>query len=450
MTRYVIIGGDAAGMSAATQIRRLNRTAEIIVFEKGKTISYAQCGLPYFIAGLVPTAKDLVARTPEQFREKYQIDIFVEHEVIKLEATAKQVVVQDLVNKVEKIFSFDYALIATGGEAIIPNWPGVKLNGVFPLKDLEDAKKINNWLSTEQVEKVVIIGGGYIGLEMAEAMHILQKKEITVIDLAPQLANTFDPDMAVLAKEELEKQGIKVFLEEEVVELLGEEGRVKAVKTKNNEYSADLVLVAIGITPNNILAKQAGIELGYKNAIKVNSRMETSIPYIYAAGDCATQFHRIKETDDYIPLGTTANKQGRIAGTNMGGEKQEFQGVVGTAIMKVLNLQMGRTGLSEKEAKAFNIPYETVTIRSKNHAHYYPNGKKLHLKLVYHKENKQLLGAQIVGEEGVDKRIDVLATALYQKMRIDDLENIDLAYAPPFNSVWDPIQQAAKVAEKNE
>ncbi|CCQ96303.1 Coenzyme A disulfide reductase [[Clostridium] ultunense Esp] len=445
--RFIIIGGDAAGMSAATQIRRLKPDAEILAFEKGSTLSYAQCGLPYYIAGVVPEAKDLVARTPEQFREKYGIQVFIRHEVIKIDADERRVTVRALDEGSEEKFSYDTLLIATGGHAIFPNWEGRELNGVFPLKDIEDSYRIKKWLQAEMVEKVVIIGGGYIGLEMAEAFHLL-KKEVTVLDLAPQLAGTFDPEMALLAKEELERNGIKVALEEEVTSFRGERGRVIGVETKRGFYPADLVLVAIGILPNSELAKEAGIELGIKGAIRVNERMETSMPGIYAAGDCATQYHRIKEQEDYIPLGTTANKQGRVAGTNMGGGEARFAGVVGSAIMKVLDMAMGRTGLSEKEAKGLGIPYEIVSIRSRDHAHYYPHAERLHLKLLYHRENRKLLGAQVVGRHGVDKRIDVLATALYHGMTIDQLQELDLSYAPPFNSVWDPVQQASTVARK--
>lgn len=444
--RFLIIGGDAAGMSAATQIRRLNPDAEIFAFEKGSTLSYAQCGLPYYIAGVVPEAKELIARTPEQFKEKYGIHVYIRHEVIKIDPQDRSILVRNLDEGVEERFPYDSLLIATGGHAIFPNWEGRDLKGVFPLKDIEDAYRIKSWLNQEKVERVVIIGGGYIGLEMAEAFHLL-KKEVTVIDLAPQLAGTFDPDMAVFAKEELEKHGMTVALEEEVLSLEGEEGRVRGVRTKGGFYPADLVLVAIGILPNSYLAKEAGIELGIKGAIRVNERMETSIPDIYAAGDCAVQYHRIKEREDYIPLGTTANKQGRIAGTNMGGGEAYFAGVVGTAIMKVVDISMGRTGLNEKEAAGLEIPYAVVSIRSRDHAHYYPDAQRLHLKLLYHQENRKLLGAQIVGRHGVDKRIDVLATALFHGMRIDDLQALDLSYAPPFNSVWDPVQQASTVAK---
>lgn len=445
--KYVIIGGDAAGMSAATQIRRLNPEAEIVVYEKTDILSYAQCGLPYYVAGLVPTAGHLVARSKEQFEEKYKITIYLHHEATAIDPEAKKITVKSLEEQKEYQVDYDVLLIATGGEAIVPPWKGVELENVTVLKNLQDANRLNDILDKNpDIHKVVLIGGGYIGLEMAEAFH-LRGKEVQIIDIADQLNASFDPEMAEHAVKELEKNGIMVSLGEEVKEFKGEK-KVSSVLTNKGEYPADLVLVSIGIRPNSQFAEEAGIKTGPRKAIAVNSRMETNIENIYAAGDCATHYHIVKKQDDYIPLGTTANKQGRIAGTNMGGGHAEFKGILGTAVMKVLDLQMARTGLSEKEAKALNMDYETVTIKSHHHAHYYPNPPKLFIKLVFDKNDRTLLGGQVVGHKGVDKRIDVLAVAITHGMKIDDLQDLDLAYAPPFNTVWDPIQQASRVAEK--
>ncbi len=445
--KYVIIGGDAAGMSAATQIRRLKPESEVVVFEKGKILSYAQCGLPYYVAGLVPTSEDLIARTKEQFEEKYGINIHLSHEITGINTDKQLVRGNDLEKGISFEENYDYLLIATGGEAIVPPWTGVDLERVSVLKTIPDADRILDWLDKNpEITKVTVIGGGYIGLEMAEAFH-LKGKEVQIIDIADQLNASFDPDMAIHAKEELEKKGIKVSLNEEVKGFKGD-SKVRSVETDKGEYPTDLVIVAIGIKPNSHFAKDAGIELGPKGAIKVNEKMQTSIPNIYAAGDCATHYHIVKEQDDFIPLGTTANKQGRIAGTNLGGGDASFKGIVGTAVMKVLDLDMARTGLSEKEAKALNLEYETVSIRSRHHATYYPNAKRLFIKLVFDKNNRRLLGGQVVGYEGVDKRIDILAIAITQKLTIDELQDLDLSYAPPFNGVWDPVQQASRVAEK--
>jgi len=443
----VIIGGDAAGMSAATQIRRLQPDAEIIVFEKGEILSYAQCGLPYYVAGLVPTVEDLIARTKKQFEEKYKITIHLKHEVTFIDSVSNYVTALSIDNQEKIIMSYDYLLIATGGEAIVPPWDGKELEGVTVLKTIPDANRILQWLDDrEEIQKVAIIGGGYIGLEMAEAFHI-RGKEVQIIDIADQLNASFDAEMAEHAKVELEKKGVKVSLGEEVKGFKGD-GKVQMVLTNKGEYAADLVVISIGIRPNSEIAKQAGIELGPRNAICVNSRMQTNIENIYAAGDCATHFHIVKQQDDYIPLGTTANKQGRIAGSNLGGEHVEFKGIVGTAVMKVLDLEMARTGLNEKEANALNIDYETVTIKSRHHATYYPNAERIFIKLVFKKGDRTLLGGQVVGYAGVDKRIDVLAMAITFRMTVDELQDLDLAYAPPFNGVWDPVQQASRVAEK--
>lgn len=446
--KYIIIGGDAAGMSAATQIRRLNPDAEIVVYEKGEILSYAQCGLPYYVAGLVPTSNTLIARTKEQFEEKYKIKIHLNQEVTNINTENQTVQVKSLTDNNQIEDNYDFLLIATGGEAIVPPWKGVNLDGVLILKTIPDADKIIKYIDNSgDIKKVVIIGGGYIGLEMAEAFHI-REKQVQIVDIADQINLSFDPDMAAHAVTELEKKGIKVSLSEGVKEIKGE-GKVTEVITDKGEYDADLVLIAIGIKPNSHFAEQAGIELGPKKAILVNAKMQTNIPNIYAAGDCATHYHLVKKQADYIPLGTTANKQGRIAGTNLGGGNDEFKGIVGTAVMKVLELDMARTGLNEKEAKALNIDYETVSIKSRHHATYYPNAERLFIKLVFKKDDRTLIGGQVVGYAGVDKRIDVLALAITKKLKIDELQDLDLAYAPPFNAVWDPLQQASRVAEKN-
>ena len=444
--RYVIIGGDAAGMSAATQIRRLDPKGTITVLEKTTHISYAQCGLPYWVSGVVPSGEKLVARTKEAFQEKYAIDVHLEEEAIRIDPEQKTVTTRRSDGTTHH-YGYDRLLIATGARSILPSWADLSLNGVYALKTMDDAQLLIQGLKDHPVERVVIIGGGYIGLEMVEAFDHLGK-QVTLLDLAPQIALTFDPDMSKIVQEALQAKGIQLALEEEVVRLIHENGTIRGVETKHQTYPADLVLIAIGVIPNSELAKAIGAKLGPKGAIWVDQTMQTSLPDIYAAGDCATQYHRLKQNDDFVPLGTHANKQGRIAGTNMAGGAASFGGIVGSAIMKVLDLTMGRTGLNEREAQSLGISYDTVTIRARTHAHYYPQAKTLHIKLLYEKESKKLLGGQIIGEEGVDKRIDVLATALYQGMTLETLQALDLSYAPPYNSVWDPLQQAATVALK--
>lgn len=370
------------------------------------------------------------------------------HEVLQFKPQDKQVRVYRRQEKEEIIVPYDVLLIGTGSAAIVPPWEGRDLPGVFTLKTMGDAEKLLAWLEEHTPTKAVVIGGGYIGLETAEALHTRGFK-VTVLDLAPQLIPTFDAPIAEIVQDALKRHGVEVYLNEEVVGLEGDEKGVRAVVTKNGSFPADLVIISIGVRPVSELAREAGIELGPRNAILVNERLQTNIPDIFAAGDCATHFHRIKNAPDYVPLGTTANKQGRIAGVNMAGGYARFAGIVGTAIVKVFDRTIARSGLSEKECDALGVPYQTVSIKARPISHYYPwEDEVLTLRLHFHRDNRKLLGGQIAGGGGVDKRIDVLATALFHGMTIDDLQALDLAYAPPYNSVWDPLQQAATVAQR--
>ncbi|GED15809.1 FAD-dependent oxidoreductase [Aneurinibacillus migulanus] len=446
MTRHVIIGGDAAGLSAATQIRRLDSEADIIVFEKEDIISYAKCGLPYYIGGIIPEAEHLKALPPEVLREKFKVNLHTCSEVTAIHPWDKVITVRK--NEKDEEHQYDKLLIATGARPRLPDWPGDKLKGVFPVNTMEDAVRISTWLEGKMAEKVVIIGGGYIGLEMAETLTHKGCK-VTLLTKGAQLLNPFDPDMAKLAEEELKLQGVDVFVKEDVIELRGEGGCVKEVVTKTSSFPADMVIIAVGIIPNSELAIAAGIGTGLINAIEVNEKMETSVSGIYAAGDCATQYHMLKKTGDYIPLGTTANKQGNIAGYNMAGHEKLFPGVLGTAILKVFDLELARTGLNEDEARKLGLAFGCVVHRTKDHAGYYPDARKLYIKLLYSTDDHTLLGAQLVGYAGT-KRIDTLATAITAGMTIEEVVDLDLAYAPPFSGVWDPVQQASRDILKSE
>ncbi|WP_226087806.1 CoA-disulfide reductase [Mesobacillus sp. S13] len=442
--KILIIGGDAAGMSAAMQMVRNSSGHEITVLEKGGVYSYGQCGLPYVISGKIESTDKLIARTQSDFKEKYGIDARVFHEVQKVDAENKTVSGINHSNGEAFSLAFDRLLIATGVSSVIPKWDGVTLPGIFSLKTIPDAKAIMDYLERD-IKNVTVIGGGYIGLEMAESFAELGKK-VTIIERNEQLAKIFDPDMAELIHEEAVKQNIVLKMGESV-EAFGGSDLVKSVKTDKGEYDTDLVLVAVGVKPNTSFLEGTGIKTFGNGAIQVNAYMQTSVEDIYAAGDCATQYHRVKEKDDHVPLGTHANKQGQIAGLNMVDVHKTFKGIVGTSIIKFFDLTLGRTGLSEKEASMLNIPYGSVTITARDIAGYYPDDKKMKLKLVYHKETHKVLGGQIIGGNGVDKRIDVLATALFHSMTTEELLDLDLAYAPPYNGVWDPIQQAARRVE---
>ncbi|WP_143414528.1 CoA-disulfide reductase [Halobacillus massiliensis] len=440
--RIVIIGGDAAGMSAAMQIVRNSKGHEVITLERGGVYSYGQCGLPYLIGGEVNSSEDLIARTPDTFREKHGIDARIHQEVTKVDCDQKIVHGYDHEEEKEFEVKYDKLLIATGADPILPPWEGINLEGIFPLKTIPDAEAIMRDLD-KSVERVAIVGGGYIGLEMAENLVNLGKK-VRLIDRSGELAKIFDPEMSALIHEEADRNGIELSLGESVEGFEGEE-RVQSVITDKGKYTCDHVLLAVGVTPNTKFLEGTGIYKSYNDAIQVNSFMETSIMDIYAAGDCATQYHRIKERHDYIPLGTHANKQGQIAGLNMVNIHKSFQGITGTSILKFFSLTLGRTGISCREAEQEHIPYRTVSVESTHAAGYYAKNK-ITLKLLYNEKSRKLLGGQIIGEEGVDKRTDVLATALYHEMTIDELLDLDLSYAPPYNSVWDPIQQAARKA----
>ncbi|MEH7444275.1 CoA-disulfide reductase [Bacillus sp. JJ1122] len=442
--KILIIGGDAAGMSAAMQMVRNSSGHEITVLEKGGVYSYGQCGLPYVISGKIESTDRLIARTPSTFKEKYGIDARVFHEVQKVDAENKMV--SGINHRNGETFSlpYDRLLIATGVSSVIPKWEGVTLPGIFSLKTIPDAKTIMDYLERD-IHNVTVIGGGYIGLEMAESFAELGKK-VTIIERNEQLAKIFDPDMSELIHEEAVKQSIVLKMGESV-ESFGGSDHVESVKTDKGEYETDLVLVAVGVKPNTSFLEGTGIQTIGNGAIQVNAYMQTSIEDIYAAGDCATQYHRVKEKDDHVPLGTHANKQGQIAGLNMVDLHKTFKGIVGTSIIKFFNLTLGRTGLSEKEAIILNIPCGSVTITATDIAGYYPDDKRMKLKLVYHKETHKILGGQIIGENGVDKRIDVLATAIFHSMTTEELLDLDLAYAPPYNGVWNPVQQAARRVE---
>ncbi|WP_066194211.1 CoA-disulfide reductase [Gracilibacillus timonensis] len=439
--KYVIIGGVAAGMSAAMEIMRTDEQAEITVLERGAVYSYGQCGLPYVINGLVPSADDVIARSVQSFREDHGIQAEINIEVTELDAQERKVYAKRIQTKEVVSFTYDRLLIATGADPIQPNWPRINLEGIHVLKTIPDTKAIVTDMM-ENVEHVTIIGGGYIGLEATESFRSLGLS-VTLIQRGDQLAKIFDLDMARQIHEEASKHGVDVKLGEEVTHFEGDK-RVKRVITTNGAVDTDLVLISAGIHPNTDFLKGSGLHMTDEGAIIVSPAMQTSLPDVYAAGDCATHYHIVKQLNDYIPLGTTANKQGRIAGANMAGRYLTFKGITGTSIIQFFDLTLGRTGITEKEAKRLNIPYQAETKTANNQAGYYPGGEDLHIKLLYHPYTNHVLGGQIIGKKGVDKRIDVLATALYNQMTIDQLQDLDLAYAPPYNGVWDPIQKIAR------
>ena len=443
--KLIVIGGVAAGMSAAARAKRRNKDLQITVYEKSGYVSYGACGLPYFIKGDIPTAERLVVRTPEQFA-KQGIQALVHHEVLAIDPNAHTVTVRNL--KTGETFQdrWDELLITTGAVAVKPPIPGLDLPGIFTLRTVEDGIAIKEWIAKKHPWQAVVVGAGYIGLEMAEALAA-NGMYVDVVEMLPQALPYIDEDMAALVHEELARHGVTLHLNSQVRAFKGD-GRVQQVIAGDKILEADIVLFSVGARANIPLAEKAGVAIGATGAIAVDDHQRTNVPHIWAAGDVAEAWHRVLNRPAYIPLGTTANKQGRVAGTNIAGGDEAFAGIVGTAVVKVFDLEVARTGLSEREARDAGFDPASVTIKAPARAHYMPTHPPIHVKLVFEKGTKKLLGGQMVGQEGVAKRIDVLAAALYDGWTVYDLKNLDLSYAPPFAPVWDPILVAANVASK--
>ncbi|MGM0501502.1 MAG: CoA-disulfide reductase [Bacillota bacterium] len=446
--KIAVIGGVAAGTSAAARAKRKMPEAEITIFEQDTDISYAGCGLPYYISDVIAERAELIAYTPEQFQEKKGVKVKTNHQVQEILREDKKIVVRDLSQEKSKKVKYDKLLIATGASPIKPPIDGLDLNNIFTLRNVNSADRIKNFIKSNNPQQVVIVGGGYIGLEMAESL-LAKGLEVTVVEQAAQLLTNFDSDIAEIVKEHLIEQGVNIVTNDGVAKFSGTNGTVDKIITQSGtEINTDFVLLSIGVKPNIELAQKAGLELGETGAIKVNSKLETSHPDIYAAGDCVETRHIVTEEAVWIPLGSTANKQGRVAGTNLAGLEGDFKGVLGTAITKICDLAVARTGLTVQEAEEVGYDVVTSTIKTKNHAGYYPNLEKITIKLVVEEKTALILGAQVIGKDGVDKRIDVLATAIYNGMKADELIDLDLAYAPPFSIPKDGVMIAGIVAAK--
>jgi NADPH-dependent 2,4-dienoyl-CoA reductase/sulfur reductase-like enzyme len=445
--RLVVIGGVAAGMSAASRARRLNPKIEIMVFEKSGFVSYGSCGLPYFVSDVIKAPENLVVYDAKFFKEKRNIDVYLHHEVLKIFPAKRSVLVKDLEKDKEFEVGYDKLVIATGARAVKPNIKGIDLNGIFTIRFLEDGIAIKNFIRENSPKKALIIGAGYIGMEMAEALVSLGI-DVTIVEVMPNILGSMDDEINEVVEAELQKNGVKLLKSTSVVEFVGDGFVRKAILNNGSSLDVDLVIVGAGIKPNSEIARDAGIEMGRSGAIAVNQRMETNIPGVFAAGDCAEAFHLVLGRPVYIPLGTTANKQGKVAGENAVGGNAIFKGIVGTAVFKVFELEVARTGISEKQAKEEGIDYVSTVIEHSSRAHYYPGGSKIRVKLIAERRTGRLLGAEMVGRDGVAKRIDVFATALHARMSIDEIAGLDLSYAPPFAPVWDPILIAANDIEK--
>jgi len=448
--RFLIIGANAAGMKAASKARRCDPDLEITVLERTGTISYAGCGLPYYVEGVVSRRDELVStpvgsvRTPAFFEHLKNIKVLTEHEATVIERDTKTVLARDLRNDEERTFHYDVLLIATGTSPLWIPIAGADLAGVHGLKRVEDADAIKAEVDSGRVSRAVIIGGGYIGVEMAEAL-VTRGVETTMVEALDQILAPFDPPMAALVTNHMRQKGVAIRLNERVERLEGEAGRVTGVVTDAGRIETDLVVVGIGVRPNVELAAAAGLTIGRTGAIAVDKHLRTSDPRIYAAGDCVENVDLITGEKVFVPLGSTANKHGRVVGVNVTGGHDTFPGIVGTVILKAFDFSAGRTGLSEKDAQARGMDVTAVSTAGPDRAHYYPGAAPLVIKLVADRSSGELLGGQVVGPGDAARRVDVLATAITAGTSVKDLSTMDLAYAPPFAPVLDPVITAANV-----
>lgn len=445
--KIAVIGGVAAGTSAAAKARRTDPEAEIVIFEKGSDISYAGCGLPYYISGIVGSRDDVVINSPEEFEEKYDVEIKIEHEVTQVLTEDKLLHFSDLSSGASGKYQYDSLIISTGAGPVNPPIPEIDLARIFNLRTVNDADKIKNTVKQEEINEVVIVGAGLIGLEMAEAFNHLGL-EVTVVEKLSHVLPTFSGEAAAVVEEHLKEQGVRLIAGDGVDRFTGKEKVETVVTETGREISADMVLTAMGIKPRISLASKAGIKTGAAGAIKINRKMETSISDIYAAGDCAESTELITGKSTWVPLGSTANKQGRVAGENAAGGSNFHKGITKTSITKIFNLTAARTGLNEKEARDAGFNPIIVKITAVSHAGYYPGAENIMLRGIFDRDTARLLGAEGIGKEGVDKRIDVLSSALYSKLTADDLFQMDLGYAPPYSTPKDPIAVLGMVADK--
>lgn len=439
--KNIIIGGVAGGASAAARLRRLDETAEIIILERGEFVSFANCGLPYYIGGAITDRGNLTLQTPESFQARFRIDVRVFNEAIKIEPEAKTVTVKNLRTGETYEETYDNLILSPGAEPIKPNIEGIDSDIVFTLRNIPDTLKIKNHIDTAKPKSAVVIGGGYIGVEMAENLAEAGL-DVSVVELADHLIASLDFDMAADVHRYIKKKGIKLYLKNGVTAI-----RDHTVILQKGEIPADMVILSVGVRPETALAKACGIQVNARGSIVVDSSMKTNLPGIYAVGDAVEVKDFITGNPAFVPLAGPANKQGRIAADNIAGCGSAYTGTQGSAVLKLFDMTVATTGLSEKSAKAAGIAYDKTYTYSGSHASYYPGASNMSVKVLWDKMTHKLIGAQIVGFDGVDKRMDVLATAIRFGAKVTDLANLELCYAPPFGSAKDPVNMAGFVAE---
>lgn len=444
--KIVIVGGVAGGATAAARIRRLDESAQVVVFERSGHVSYANCGLPYYIGGVIQDPAELTLQTPESFWRRFRIDMRVRHEVLAIHPEKKTVSVRSLDSGEEFEERYDKLLLSPGAQPTQPQVPGVGLERLFTLRTVEDTLRIRRFVEQARPRSAVLAGGGFIGLEMAENLRDLGL-DVTIVQRPQQLMNPFDPEMASFIHGKMRQRGVKLLLGRTVEGFEDAGSRVRALLKGEEPLQADMVVLAIGVTPDSQLARDAGLALGIKGSILVNDRMETSAPDIYAVGDAVQVKHSVTGEDTLISLAGPANRQGRIAADNICGGDSRYPGSQGSSVLKVFDMTAAVTGINERSARRAGIRWDKVYLSPANHAGYYPGGRMMTMKVLFDPDTLRLLGAQIVGFEGVDKRIDVLATAIRAGMSALDLAELDLAYAPPYSSAKDPVNMAGFMME---
>lgn len=439
--KTIIIGGVAGGASAAARLRRLDEAAEIIVLERGEYVSFANCGLPYYIGGVITNQNHLTLQTPESFRARFHIDVRVNSEAVKIDPDAQTVTVKNLKSGESYEENYDNLILSPGAEPIKPNIDGINNDFVFTLRNIPDTFKIKEYIKSAAPKSAVVVGGGYIGVEMAENLKEAGL-EVSVVELADHLIAPLDFDMAADVHRYIKSKGIHLYLNNGVKEI-----NSHTVLLQNGDIHADMVIMSVGVRPETALAEECGIRTNHRGSIVVDQNMRTSIPNIYAVGDAVEVENFITKSPDFIPLAGPANKQGRIAADNITGISAEYNGTQGSAVLKLFDMTVAATGINEKRAKAAGIDYDKTYIYSGSHASYYPGASNMSIKALWDKRTLKILGAQIVGFDGVDKRMDVLATAIRFGAKITDLAELELCYAPPFGSAKDPVNMLGFVAE---
>lgn len=439
----LIVGGDAAGMSAASQFRRMKPEASLLVLERGPFVSYAACGIPYLLGGEVASLEALQVFTPERFLAERNIEVRTGVEAIAVDPAAHRVRARDAGGQ-ESEFEYGSLVLATGASPILPNWPGIELEGVLPLRHLVHARQALDRLPA--TKRAVVVGAGYVGLEVAENLRA-RGLEVTVLEKLDAVMGGLHPQMSAAVRAAMEEHGIAVRTGVTVEGFEGADGALRAVRTDAGVFEAELAIVALGVRPNAELARDAGITLGAGGAIAIDDRMRTSAPDVFAAGDCAEAFHRVSGKTAYVPLALGANRGGRVAGENVAGGQARFPGIVGSAVTRVHELVVARTGLLPSELDRLGMPYAIASVKAPRRPHYFPGHEDVRIELTYDPADGRLLGALLWGEDdGLAKRCDVFATALAARMTVEEVSDLDLTYAPPFAPVWDPVVQAANKA----